>query len=47
MLYNYWFGRRFLKAFTLFAMATRILHGTQLFEGIEKGLPNEHSCEIW
>ena len=37
MLSNKWFGkRRFLKVFTLVAMATRILHRTQLFEGIWK-----------
>ena len=37
-------GEDFYRFFTLVAMATRILHGTQLFE---RGPPLEHSSEIW
>ena len=44
MLSNTWFGRRrFLKVFTLVAMAIRILHGTQL---LEKNLKEDHLRNI-
>ena len=38
------FDKKIYKVFILVAMATRILHGMEIFES---GPTKDHSCEVW